>query len=121
MENINIPVIEHDKYVNCKMAIEKAIDECFEDNKISSNCAAKVIANFDNACIRGVLRRNLILKYNDNRFSESNKKWGWITEWGCLEAMELRRKEPDCDEYIINSHPCLVNAFIDQFRKLDNE
>lgn len=117
----NMPSFTHDKMVECKKAIEKAIEDCYQNNKLSSDCAAKVIADFDNACIRSVLRRNVVLKYNDNRISESNKKWGCITYWGCLEAMELRRKEPDCYEYIINSHSCLLNAFIDQFRKLDGD
>lgn len=95
--------------IDCSRCIEQIIEAGYDYPHLSSECAKKVIDIF------GFDRVNYILKFNvkrfpkeDPRISDKNKKWG---------ETFYTYKENCRTEYLIKSHPGLLNLFIDQARR----
>lgn len=93
--------------VECKIAIESAIRRSFDGMHLAGNCAASVIEEFGIERMKYVLAATLQDKDYDGRFSRSNKIWGKQTEIGDNSSNY---------EFVVNSHPAVLDGFIDQFR-----
>lgn len=97
----------HKANIDCKKAIENAIADNFEDNHFNSDCVKSIIKEFGFDRVNFILRYNLKNAQHDTRYSEENREWG-----ESLYDPESNMRH----DYIINSHPILLNAFTDEIR-----
>lgn len=97
----------HKANMECARAIEDAISKGFCDNHLSHDCARTVIDEYGFDRVNFLLRLNLKHAQQDGRYSENNKAWG--------QNFSVPPSN-DRTEYLINSHPVLLNGFIDEAR-----
>lgn len=95
---------------NCKCArsIEKAINENFDGMYLNSDCAKSVISQYGFERMIWVLANTLREKSDDGRFSRENREW--------FSGLYIPR-ENRCMDYRVNSHPAVLDGFINQIRK----
>lgn len=98
--------------VNCARAIEKAITENFNDNTLNTDCVKSIIDEYGFDRLNFILRYTLKNSQEDLRYSEANRKWG-----ASLYSPNSNMRQ----EYYVNSHPALLNGFIDEARKVWND
>lgn len=97
----------HKANIDCKKAIEDAIADNFEDNRFNPDCAIPIIEKYGFDRVNFILQYNLKNAQNDARYSEENRVWG----------KELYAPESNMRmDYLINSHPVLLNSFTDKVR-----
>ena len=97
--------------VACKDAIENAIKQNFDGFTLKHDCASEIINQFGFLRTAWVLSATLQDKYPDGRFSNENYKWA------------IETYIPPCDrnrEYIVQSHPAVLDGFIHDCRSLYN-
>lgn len=102
--------------IDCKNAIEKAISENYDGislNPNTANAVLNIVDIYGEQRVSFVLANTLHQLSKDGRFSERNKQWGKT-----IEIPENIRQGVDLNrDYIINSHPAVLNVFIDLVRK----
>ena len=102
--------------IDCKNAIEKAISENYDGislNPNTANAVLNIVKIYSEQRVSFVLANTLHQLSKDGRFSERNKQWGQT-----IEIPENIRQGVDLNrDYIINSHPAVLNVFIDLVRK----
>lgn len=92
----------------CARAIEKAIDNGYNDNRLNTDAAREIIAEFGYNRVNWVLANTIQQHDEDGRYSHENKEW----------AKSLYIPEDDVRwHFCVGSHPGLVNMFIDRVRK----
>ena len=96
--------------IRCKKAIESAISDSFDGFTLNKNGAKKVIADFGYDRTMWVLAASILNKKDDGRFSRENKEWTRSVIPSYLPQKEMR-------EYCVDSHPAVLNGFIDQVKK----
>lgn len=92
----------------CRIAIENEIRQHFDGMHLSSGCAERVLDEFGEDRVRYVLSATLQDKDYDGRFSRGNKEWSRQTE-----ITPGNRNY----EFMVNSHPAVLDGFVDQFRE----
>lgn len=97
----------HKANIDCAKAIENAIADNFKDNHFNSDCVKSIIEEFGFDRVNFILRYNLKNAQHDTRFSKENREWG-----ESLYAPESNMRH----DYLINSHPVLLNSFTDKVR-----
>lgn len=97
----------HKANIDCAKAIENAIADNFKDNNFDSDCVKPIIEEFGFDRVNFILRYNLKNAQHDARYSKENREWG-----ESLYAPESNMRH----DYIINSHPVLLNNFTDRIR-----
>lgn len=97
----------HKANLDCAKAIKNAIADNYKDNHFDSDCADAIITEYGFDRVNFILRYNLKKAQHDIRYSEDNREWG---KW--LYAPESNMRT----DYLINSHPVLLNAFTDTVR-----
>ncbi len=100
--------LEHAAKVFCKDAIEQKIAEKFDGRVLPKECAEEVIKQHGVERVCYVLANTVVKSANDGRYSPDNK------EWASKIAPTL---ENGNYEYTINSHPAVLNGFINQARR----
>lgn len=102
--------------IDCKNAIEKAISENYDGislNPNTANVVLNIVDIYGEQRVSFVLANTLHQLSKDGRFSERNKQWGKT-----IEIPENIRQGVDLNrDFIINSHPAVINVFIDLVRK----
>lgn len=93
----------------CKIAIESEIRSSFDGMYLDAGCAERVVEAFGFDRVRYVLAATVQEKDYDDRFSRSNKAWAAQT------------KVPNNSQFIVESHPAILDGFISQFRELQQE
>ena len=96
--------------IRCKNAIEKAIAVNFDGYYLSGTAAKTVLADFGYDRTMWVLAASILNKSLDGRFSRENKEWAKSVIPSYLPQKEMR-------EYCADSHPAVLNGFIDEVRK----
>ena len=92
---------------NCARAIERAIAEHYKDNRLGV-CAPEIISRYGFDRVNWVLANTIQEKNHDGRFSKENKSW----------ANKHYIPQEDTRWYFtVESHPGLVNMFVDQARE----
>lgn len=96
----------HKKNCECARAIEQAINENYEDNRLSE-CATAVIDCYGFDRVNFVLANTVKRLNEDGRISEQNKSWakGFYIPYS-----------DDNLHYTVGSHPGLVDIFVNQAR-----
>lgn len=96
--------------IKCKEAIEEAIRTHFDGMHLDVSCVSGIFDKFGYDRTMWVLAATVKNKDFDGRFSESNKKWARTIIPSYLDKYEF-------DEYAVQSHPAVLNGFIDSVRE----
>lgn len=96
-----------ENYLACKNAIENVIKKHFDGYHLNKEAVTEILSQYDMDCVSFVLAYTLHSKYWDGRFSKDNKEWG-----KCYLMHEEVLKE--C---IVDSHPAVLNGFVDLLRQ----
>ena len=98
--------------IDCKNAIEQAIAEGFDGMRLNPDAAVGVVEKYGEERVAFVLANTLKQLSYDGRFSDGNKRWadGIDVPENISRGMDLNR------DYIVSSHPAVLNGFIDMAR-----
>lgn len=96
--------------IRCKKAIESAVANDFDGFYLGNKGVKRVIADFGYDRTMWVLAASILNKKDDGRFSRENKEWARSVIPSYLSKKEMR-------EYCADSHPAVLNGFIDQVKK----
>ena len=103
--------------ISCKEAIEEAIDGSYKGNSLDAKAAAQeVLDKFGPDRVQTVLAATVQDKEWDARFSRENKAWAQTVPMPEGSEDGNRRSH-----WVVDSHPGLVNLFVDQVRDLVRE
>ena len=103
--------------ISCKEAIEKAISGSYRGNSLNAKAAAQeVLDQFGPERVQTVLAVTVKDKDWDGRFSRENKAWAKTVHMPEGSEDGNRRSH-----WVVDSHPGLVNLFVDQVRDLARE
>ena len=103
--------------ISCKEAIEKAIDGNYRGNSLDAKAAAQeVLDQFGPERVQTVLAATVQDKDWDVRISGENKAWAQTVPMPLAVDGANRRSR-----WLVDSHPGLVNLFVDQVRDLARE
>lgn len=94
----------------CKYAIEHAIKNGFDGMYLNADCASSVLESFGFKRTGYILAVTLQRKDYDGRFSPRNKDWA-------KETFIAESNERALISYTVDSHPAVLNGFVDQFRR----
>ena len=95
--------------IACRYAIDDNTAKCFKDNHLSSTGAKTVIAEFGYDRTMWVLAATIRCLSHDGRFSIENKAWA-------RKMIPDYLPEKDMQDYVVSSHPTLIDGFTDQVR-----
>lgn len=95
----------------CKNAIESAVADNFDGAVLNKAGAKHVIAEFGYDRTMWVLAASVLSKKDDGRFSHENRVWA-------RSVIPLFISGNDYFPYSSESHPVLLNGFIDQVREM---
>ena len=110
--DISLYRASHRANLDCRAAIEKAVSENFDGMHLNSGAADGVIAKYGIDRVMLLLANTLQELDYDGRFSRANKTWG-----AGVELPYSFRDNSRKTEYIINSHPAVLDGFIDMVRE----
>lgn len=98
--------------IDCKNVIEQAITENFDGMSLTPDTATGVIEKYGEERVAFVLANTLKQLSYDGRFSDGNKRWadGIDVPENISRGIDLNR------DYIVSSHPAVLNGFIDMAR-----
>lgn len=102
----------HKQNMACKQAIEEAIRKGFDGMYLDKACARNVIDNYGFKRVGWVLSNTLQQKKDDGRFSPHNKAWA---------ASTFIPKSDRNYDFTVESHPAVLDGFVNQFRKAQAE
>ena len=103
--------------ISCKEAIEEAINSNYQGNSLDAKAAAQeVLDRFGPERVQTVLAATVQDKDWDARFSRENKAWAQTVPMPLAVDGANRRSR-----WLVDSHPGLVNLFVDQVRDLVRE
>ena len=102
----------HNQNVACKEAIETAIRKGFDGMSLDHDCAKSVIKEYGFKRVCWVLSATIQQKKYDGRFSPQNKNWAEVT---------VIPKSNRNHEFVVESHPAVLDGFVTQFRKAQEE
>lgn len=95
--------------IKCKEAIEEAIRTHFDGMHLDTSCVQDIFSEFGYDRTMWVLAATVKNKSFDGRFSNINKGWARTIIPSHLDKYEF-------DEYAVQSHPAVLNGFIDSVR-----
>ena len=95
--------------IKCKEAIEEAIRTHFDGMHLDTSCVQDIFSKFGYDRTMWVLAATVKNKSFDGRFSNINKGWARTIIPSHLDKYEF-------DEYAVQSHPAVLNGFIDSVR-----
>ena len=103
--------------ISCKEAIEEAIDGSYKGNSLDAKAAAQeVLDKFGPDRVQTILAATVQDKEWDARFSRENKAWAQTVPMPEGSEDGNRRSH-----WVVDSHPGLVNLFVDQVRDMVRE
>lgn len=97
----------HNANVDCKKAIDKAIQDHFDGMHLADGCIHEVIADFGYKRTAWVLSNTLQQKSWDGRFSSSNLMWAKQT---------YIPPDPHNTDFVAESHPAVLDGFVTMYR-----
>ncbi|MBS6150606.1 MAG: DUF3849 domain-containing protein, partial [[Ruminococcus] lactaris] len=98
--------------MDCKKAIEEAIRENFDGLHLKQNAAKEVVERFGEERMNFVMANTIRELSHDGRFSRQNKDWAEHIE---VPENISRGRNLNLD-YVIESHPAVLDGFIDMAR-----
>lgn len=107
----------HKANLDCKSTIEKTIAQNFDGMHLNPDTAKTVIAEFGYDRVGFILANTIQQKDWDGRFSRDNKAWAKET----FIAEDFVLNEDRRREYVVESHPAVLEGFVNQFRRAYKE
>jgi hypothetical protein len=101
------------QHINCKSAIESSIQRNFDGMHLQTGIEDEIIKDYGLQTVKEVLAATMGVKYDDGRFSSYNREWA--------KTIPLSDSEEEQKRYVINSHPAVLNGFIDFVRKYEEK
>ena len=98
--------------LDCKKAIEEAIRENFDGLHLKQDAAKEVVERFGEERVNFVMANTIRELSHDGRFSRQNKDWAEHIE---VPENISRGRNLNLD-YVIESHPAVLDGFIDMAR-----
>lgn len=93
---------------DCARAIERAINDNYDGQRLSDDAAASVLGEYDFDRVNWVLANTIQAKDSDGRISRDNKAWA---------KNYVVPKDTTQYQFVVNSHPGLTNLFVDDIRR----
>jgi hypothetical protein len=93
---------------DCARGIERAIAENYDGHRFSGECAKAVLGEYGIDRVNWVLANTIHEKSHDGRFSRGNKEWA---------ARFTIPQDTTQLQFVVDSHPGLVNLLTDIVRK----
>ncbi len=103
--------------IACRAAIEEAISKNFDGMHLKNEPEKEVLDVFGKERVEHVLANTIQQKEWDGRFSRSNKEWASAFDIPADVVMGRDRRL----QFIVNSHPAVLDGFISQTRKVIHE
>lgn len=104
----------HKANIACRDAIEIAIRENYQDNRLGKEAVKQVVDEFGYDRTLYVLAATVREKEWDGRFSIANKQWAkTIPVFEDLDTWKVDRNV----KFVVNSHPGLTDIFINMARR----
>lgn len=97
----------YERNCECAQAIQNAIAESYWDDRLHP-CAGAVISEYGISRVNWVLANTIQQMPGDGRISRSNKAWA---------ARTNIPSDPYCKSFVVQSHPCLVDFFVNETRQ----
>ena len=98
--------------LDCKKAIEEAIRENFDGLHLKQDAAKEVVERFGEERMNFVMANTIRELSHDGRFSRQNKDWAEH-----IEVPENVSRDRNLNlDYVIESHPAVLDGFIDMAR-----
>ena len=94
----------------CRQDIEKAISTWFDGMHLSAMSVSEVLSIHSPELVSLLLSATVIYKEWDGRFSRSNKEWAHTIP-------QLERTADTFAPCTINTHPAILDGFINLYRK----
>ncbi len=94
--------------VRCRKAIEESIRQHFDGWHLENDIHLPIIEEFGLERVNHVLAATLENKVHDGRFSRTNRDWA--------AGLGIPFDENHMVEYVVNSHPAVLDGFIDMVR-----
>lgn len=107
----------HAPNIDCKHSIEKTIAQNFDGMHLNADTAKTVIAEFGYDRVGFILANTIQHKDWDGRFSRDNKAWAKEI----FIAKDLEFNEDRRHEYVVESHPAVLDGFVNQFKRAYKE
>ena len=98
--------------LDCKKAIEETIRENFDGLHLKKDAAKEVVERFGEERMNFVMANTIRELFHDGRFSRQNKDWAEHIE---VPENISRGRNLNLD-YVIESHPAVLDGFIDMAR-----
>ena len=95
---------------DCRNAIEEAIADNFDGMHLADDATKSVVEQFGMERMGYILAYTLNYNNHDGRYSHSNKEWADTT----CKGERGNNIRPD---WIVRSHPAVLNGFVDMYRK----
>ena len=96
--------------IACKKAIEQAIRDNYNGNRLNADTASEVIAEYGFNRVNWVLAATIQEKAHDGGFSEADKQWA---KGFCIPD---RQGSDRASSYTVVTHPAILNSFIKEAR-----
>lgn len=100
-------------HTDCKRDLETAISDNYDGMHINAGFENKLIHKYGLDEIAYVLANTVRYKYDDGRFSRYNKEWA--------NGIEIKENEGHRGQFVCETHPAVLDAFIDRIRRKQNE
>lgn len=96
-------------HTDCKNDLETAIRNNYDGMHINAGFENKLIHKYGLDEVAYVLANTVQYKYDDGRFSRDNKAWA--------NGIAIEEKEGHRGQFIMETHPAVLDAFIDRIRR----
>lgn len=106
--------ISHRASIGCKNAIQDAIARHFDGMHLSKEAVQEVFAQYGQERVCVVLAATVQAKAWDGRFSSANKGWAFsipLPDGESASGFDRR------DDYVVTSHPAVLDGFISMARR----
>lgn len=103
----------HRMNIACKQAVEAAVRAGFDGLRLKEGCIRIVLEEYGTDRMEWVLANTINRKSFEGRFSRRNREWakGIPVPGSPAYGFDLR------DEFVVESHPAVLDGFIDLYRK----
>ena len=100
--------------IRCKAAIEDSIRDHYDGRHLDPACVKKVVDDFGPDRVFYVLANNIQFHDWDGRYSPQNKEWAKSI---LIPKDQTRYEDNRNIAFLLDSHPVLINVFLDTARK----
>ena len=104
--------------IDCRNAIQDAIAQHFDGMHLGKEAVQEVLAQYGQERVGVVLAATVQAKAWDGRFSPANKGWAFsvpLPDGKSASGIDRR------DDYVVNSHPAVLDGFISMARRAMKE